>query len=91
MAYISNWRGRSLAASLTLSLLTACGSLSKMPVVVQEAPTIPQPDSTLLQSEQESSENFSQRVQDFLKRAEERLQSLRLRPLPCKPSSNKCA
>jgi hypothetical protein len=26
-----------------------------------------------------------------LKRAEERLQSLRLRPLPCKPSSNTCA
>ena len=91
MAYSNNWHARKIALlAMTLSL-TACGSLSTRPTVVQEAPTIPAPDAMLMEDLRPSSEAYSKKVEDFLKKAVDALRGLRRQPLPCKPTSNQCA
>ena len=79
---------RTLRQTLLLCalLLTGCGHNS--PLI---RPEIPPPSVELMESEEESSKAYSQKVQNWLEKAQKKLSDLEPKPLPCKITSNGCA
>ena len=74
---------------LLLSLLMS-GCKASLPRVVI-TPETQLPSVELMAPEEESSKNFSQKVQDWQQRALKELKDLEPKPLPCKITSSGCA
>lgn len=75
-----------LALLLVMPSLQGCASPS-----TNSRPNSPVVDSILLENNSPRVESYSQKVEDWLKRAADFLQSLPRKPLGCKPNSASCA
>ncbi len=81
-------RSKRTLVLLLLTMLTPSCSVS-LPRILQ--PETPPPSVELMESEDASSKDYSQKVQRWQQKALEELKRLEPKPLPCKITSNGCA
>lgn len=86
MTSARTWSALALALLLAMPSLLGCASPT-----TSSQPNSPAVDSTLLENNSPRAESYSKKVEDWLKRAADFLQSLPRKPLPCKPNSGSCA
>lgn len=80
----------SLACALALLLVTLSLQGCASPTTNSQ-PGSPVVDSILMENDSPSADDYSKRVEDWLKRAADFLQSLPRKPLGCEPKSASCA
>ena len=86
MDYARIWSACALAALLAMPSLQGCASQT-----TSSRPSSPAVDSILMESDSPRADEYSKKVEDWLKRAADFLQSLPRKPLACSPKSASCA